>query len=116
MNSTSAEKEFCPLCQGYGGHWEGCRAPNVPLCNDCGGRGWWWVDEEVSHLLGTDKMPVQRDCLVCEGTGKRSDGEAMIAPECEKGCHQAIDFGVWPEHSCSPVCAYLEKEHAKTKT
>lgn len=31
---------------------------------------------------------------------------------CTKECQQARDYGVWPEHSCKPVCVYLNNvEH-----
>jgi hypothetical protein len=29
------------------------------------------------------------------------------APECANACQQAVDYGVWPEHSCKPKCVYL---------
>lgn len=107
MNTVIDEKEFCPICHGYGGHWEGCRAPNVPLCRNCDGRGWYWSNEEVTHQLGTDKMPVQTECSVCEGTGTRDEGELVIAPECAKGCQQAADYGI--VGSCIPTCVYLQR-------
>jgi len=30
-----------------------------------------------------------------------------LHPGCEHACQQAEDYGVWPEHSCRPVCARL---------
>jgi hypothetical protein len=30
-----------------------------------------------------------------------------LHPGCEHACQQAQDYGVWPEHSCRPVCVYL---------
>ena len=31
------------------------------------------------------------------------------APECGQHCQQAVDYGVWPEHSCNPRCVYLDR-------
>jgi hypothetical protein len=28
---------------------------------------------------------------------------------CQSACQQAVDYGVWPEHSCSPKCVYLDQ-------
>ncbi len=76
-------------------------------CRNCDGRGWVWVNESVTHQLGTDLIPHQEDCSVCEGTGKRSDGTTLIAPECAKRCQQAADYGI--DGSCIPSCVYLER-------
>ncbi len=29
-------------------------------------------------------------------------------PACEHECQQAVEYGVWPEHSCSPECVWLK--------
>lgn len=30
-------------------------------------------------------------------------------PDCKDECQQAVDYGVWPERSCSPECVYLRR-------
>lgn len=34
-------------------------------------------------------------------------GQMQKSAECANACQQAEDYGVWPEHSCSPVCVRL---------
>jgi hypothetical protein len=34
------------------------------------------------------------------------------APECVQKCQQAADYGVWPQHQCSPTCVYLKRQAA----
>lgn len=31
------------------------------------------------------------------------------AKGCEKGCQQAVEYGVWPEHECKPRCVFLDR-------
>jgi len=30
--------------------------------------------------------------------------------DCEHECQQAVEYGVWPEHSCSPRCVWLDRK------
>ena len=30
-------------------------------------------------------------------------------PDCAEECQQAVDYGVWPERSCSPECVWLKR-------
>lgn len=30
--------------------------------------------------------------------------------DCKDECQQAVDYGVWPERSCSPECVWLRQE------
>jgi hypothetical protein len=36
-------------------------------------------------------------------------GEMPKHPDCAQECQQAVDYGVWPERSCSPRCVWLSR-------
>lgn len=33
--------------------------------------------------------------------------------DCQEACQQAVGYGVWPEHSCSPLCVWLKNPPPK---
>ena len=35
--------------------------------------------------------------------------------DCKEVCQQAKMYGVWPEHSCSPVCVWLTTPPPKAR-
>ncbi len=35
--------------------------------------------------------------------------------DCKEVCQQAKMYGVWPEHSCSPVCVWLTNPPPKAR-
>lgn len=39
-----------------------------------------------------------------------------LHPGCEHACQQAQDYGVWPEHRCSPKCVYLGDRLRESET
>jgi hypothetical protein len=30
--------------------------------------------------------------------------------DCEHACQQAVEYGVWDQHSCSPECVWLKHD------